>query len=256
MPIDRSSAGDPARTLELLWREPGHRPAARGPKQGKTVDEVVEAAIELADKTGIEAVTMRRVAEAVGVAPMSLYTYVPGKAELLDLMLDLVYQRMPRAAHDGKSWRERVRAVAEENRALYERHPWVANVSTIRPPLGPGLMAKYDHELQAFDGTPLDEVETDAALTYVLSFVNSASRAAAEQKSSQLDGLLGDDEWWAANEPLLTRVFDAEAHPTAARIGSAAGAAHQSSYNAEHAYGFGLDRVIDGLGVLIEGRAH
>lgn len=256
MPIDRSSAGDPARTLELLWREPGHRPAARGPKQGKTVDEVVEAAIALAGQTGIEAVTMRRVAEAVGVAPMSLYTYVPGKAELLDLMLDTVYRQMSRDPHAGKPWRERVRTIAEENRALFERHPWVANVSTIRPPLGPGLMAKYDHELLAFEDTPLDEVETDAALTYVLSFVHSAARAAAEQKSSQLDGLLNDADWWAANEPLLTRVFDAEAHPTAARVGSAAGAAHQSSYNARHAYEFGLDRVIDGLGVLIDGRAH
>src|SRR5262249_4237873 len=82
----------------------------------------------------------------------TLYTYVPGKAELLDLMLDAAYQRMRRTDTAGQPWRQRVTAVAAENRALLEAHPWAAAISTIRPPLGPGLMAKDEHELSAFDG--------------------------------------------------------------------------------------------------------
>jgi AcrR family transcriptional regulator len=78
---------------------------------------------------------MRRVAQALGVVPMTLYTYVPGKAELLDLMLDAAYAGMPRTDTRGQPWRQRLAAIAAE-------HPWAATISTIRPPLGPGQMAK------------------------------------------------------------------------------------------------------------------
>jgi AcrR family transcriptional regulator len=73
-------------TLAVLWRLP--TTPRRGPRPGLSVDAVVDAAIGLADGEGLDAVTMRRVAQLVGVAPMTLYTYVPGKAELLDVMLD------------------------------------------------------------------------------------------------------------------------------------------------------------------------
>ncbi|PRC41315.1 TetR family transcriptional regulator, partial [Mycobacterium sp. ITM-2017-0098] len=79
---ERSSAGDPARTLELLWRTSGETRATRGPKQRTTVDAVVAAAIDIADTDGLGALTIRSVAARLGIAPMATYTYVPGKAEL------------------------------------------------------------------------------------------------------------------------------------------------------------------------------
>src|SRR5262249_19575356 len=152
-----------AHTLRLLWRateDPAATPAPRrGPRRALSVDAVVAAATALADAEGLEAVTIRRVAQELGVVPMSLYTYVPGEAELLDLMMDTAYAAMPRPATTGRPWRERVAAIAEENRALFERHPWAAEVSTARPPLGPGLMGKYEHELTAFEDMGLDDVQ-------------------------------------------------------------------------------------------------
>ncbi|MDQ4094194.1 MAG: TetR/AcrR family transcriptional regulator [Actinomycetota bacterium] len=249
--IERSSAGDPARTLELLWRVSATT-SRRGPRQGLSIDAVVSAATTLADGEGLAAVTMRRVAQALGVAPMTLYTYVPSKAELLDLMLDAAYTQMPRTGTTGQLWRRRVTAVAEENRALFEAHPWAATVSTVRPPLGPGLMAKYEHELSALDGLGLEDVEMDAALTHLLSFVQSCARDATAARISQQDSAMDDEQWWAANAPLLARVFNADAYPIAARVGAAAGAAYGSAYNPEHAYDFGLQRVLDGLAAIIE----
>jgi AcrR family transcriptional regulator len=184
MPTERSSAGDPARTLQLLWREPGPADSRRGPRQGLSAERVAAAAIALADTDGLGSVTMRAVAHALGVVPMSLYTYVPGKAELLDLMLDTVYLQMPRGDLSGMPWRERLAAVAHENRDLFTRHPWIAEVSTSRPPLGPGLMAKYKHELQALEGLGLDDVEMDAALTFLLGFIQAAARSAAARQDS------------------------------------------------------------------------
>ena len=252
MPTEHSSGGDPARTLHLLWREPGPADSRRGPRQGLSVERVAAAAIALADRDGLGSVTMRAVAHALGVVPMSLYTYVPGKAELLDLMLDTVYRQMPRGDLSGMPWRERLAAVAQENRDLFTLHPWIAEVSTSRPPLGPGLMAKYEHELSAFEDLGLDDVEMDAALTFLLGFVQAAARSAAEAAAARQDSAMSEEQWWAANAPLLARVFDEAKYPTASRVGAAAGAAHGAAYDPDHAYTFGLQRVLDGLGALID----
>ncbi len=236
---------DVARTLTLLWREA--EPPRRGPRPRHSVDDVVDAAIAIADADGLEAVTMRAVAERLGTSPMSLYTYVPGKAELLDLMLDALYLAMPRKPF-RRQWRARLRAVAEVNRELYARQPSAARVSTARPPLGPGLMAKYEYELAAFDGLGLSEVEMDAALTFLLAFVQG--NAVAAQEHADAPGT--DAEWWATAGPLLARVVDPERYPLASRVGSAAGAAQGGAYDAQRAYAFGLERVLDGLAALID----
>ena len=252
VPPDRSSAGDPARTLALLWRVP---PASRrGPRPGQSVDEVVDVAIRLADTEGLDTVTMRRVAQLAGIAPMSLYTYVPGKAELLDLMLDTAYARMDRADTAGRSWQERVAAVAEENRALFAAHPWAASIATGRPPLGPGQMAKYEHELRALDGLGLPDVELDAALAQLLAFVRAHARDTADAQAAERDSRLDDEQWWAANAPLLARVLDPAAYPVAARVGTAAGQAHHSTWNADHAWAFGLTTLLDGFAALVARR--
>src|SRR5258708_31851525 len=186
MPSERTSGGDPARTLALLWRDPA-LVRRHGPREGLSIDAVVVAAIQVADTEGLEAVTMRRVAKALGVAPMTLYTYVPGKAELLDLMLDAAYRSMPRLDTSGQPWRQRLAELAEENKALFEKHPWAATISTARPPLGPGMMAKYEHELLALEGLGLDDVLMDASLTYLLSFVQASARAAADARATEND---------------------------------------------------------------------
>src|SRR5256885_14652818 len=107
----RSGTGDPARTVRLLWRDPAATPR-RGPKQGLTIDRVVAAATALADADGLDAVTMRREAASPDVVPMTLYTYVPGKAELLDLMLDAAYPRMPRPPTPRRPWPPRGTPIA------------------------------------------------------------------------------------------------------------------------------------------------
>ena len=159
---------DVARDIDAAVAEA--EPPRRGPRPRHSVDDVVDAAIAIADADGLDAVTMRAVAERLGTSPMSLYTYIPGKAELLDLMLDALYLAMARKPF-RLQWRARLRAVAEANRELYARHPWAARISTARPPLGPGLMAKYEYELAAFDGLGLSDIEMDAALTFLLAFV-------------------------------------------------------------------------------------
>lgn len=245
-----TGTGDPARTIALLWRDPAAVPR-RGPRRGLTVDRVVDTAIALADAEGVAAVTVRRVAAALGVRPMTLYTYVPGKAELLDLMLDAAYARMPRTDTTGRPWRDRLTAVAADNRALHRAHPWTVGVSTQRPPLGPGALGKYEHELAAFDGLGLPDVQVDACLTHLLLFVQATARAAADAAELRRSTALTDEQWWRAAGPALQRLADPAAYPRATRVGSAAGAAHGAAYDPEHVYAFGLDRLLDGLAAVV-----
>jgi AcrR family transcriptional regulator len=251
IPSARTGAGDPARTLRLLWRDPAVVPR-HGPRQGLTVDRIVASATALADADGLDAVTMRLLAADLGVVPMTLYTYVPGKAELLDLMLDAAYQRMPRTDTTGQPWQQRVTAIADENRALFEAHPWTAAITTGRPPLGPGLMAKYEHELAALDGLGLDDIQMDAALIHLLAFVQAWARAAGDFQATRQDTAMDEEQWWAASGPLLQKVLDPGAYPLAARVGTAAGTAHRGAYDPQHAYDFGLRTILDGLAALMD----
>jgi AcrR family transcriptional regulator len=243
----RTSGGDPARTLALLWRT-GQETPRRGPRPKRSIDDVVADAIAFADEAGLEALTIRGLAARLGLSPMAVYTYVPGKAELLDLMLDALYLGMERPPWPARAgWRDRLRAVAAANRALFVAHPWAARVSTAQPPLGPGLMAKYEHELAALDDAGLGDVDRDAALTFLLGFVQASASAAQDAP--------GDDAaWWEQAGPLLAQAMDAERYPLAVRVGAAAGAAQGAAFDPERAYAFGLERVLDGLAALIERR--
>jgi AcrR family transcriptional regulator len=247
--IEYSGKGDPARSLALLWRTSER--ASRKGKPDLSVDRIVRAAIEVADAEGLQALSMRRVAERLGVGTMSLYTYVPGKPELLDVMLDTVYGETARPEDVPGGWRERLGLIARENWALYRRHPWLLQVATSRPVLGPNVTAKYDYELRAVDGIGLTDVEMDSVITLITGFVHGTARGAVDASQAESRTGMSDEQWWAAHAPFLSRIADVARYPTAARVGQAAGEAMGAAYSAEHAFEFGLERLLDGIEALV-----
>ena len=253
MSTEYSGSGDPARSLALLWRTQA-RPNRRG-RSGLSVDRIVSAAIEIADAEGLPALSMRRVAERLGVGTMSLYTHVPGKAELIDVMLDTVYGEMEWPETVPGRWRARLELVARQNWELYQRHPWMLQVATSRPALGPNAIAKYDYELHAIDGIGLDEVEMDSVVTLVAGHVEGAARRALEASLAEQRTGMTEEQWWQAHAPLLSRLLDPSHYPTAARVGTAAGEAHGAAFNPRHAFEFGLQRVLDGIDAFIRARS-
>ena len=251
MASELTGRGDPARVMALLWpddAEPGPR---RGPKASLTVDRIVTAAVEAADRDGLEALCMRRVAAALGVGAMSLYTHVPGKAELVDLMLDRVLGEAGAGEEPAGGWRDRLEQVARDAYAVLARHPWAATVGTGRPILGPNLMAKYEAELAAVDGLDLGEVEMELVIILVTGFVKGIVGGLHEKVAAEQASGLTEEQWWAATEPHLDRVFDPERFPTAAKVGPVSGP-ELGAYPAERAYAFGLERLLDGVAVIVE----
>jgi AcrR family transcriptional regulator len=249
-----TGGGDPARSVALLWRDREQRPA-RGRKATLTVDAIVSAAIEMADQSGLGALSMRALAERLKVGTMSLYTHVPGKAELLDLMLDTVLGETARPDDLPDGWRARLEQVARENRALFDRHPWMLELVTFRPPMGPGVIAKYDFELRALEGIGLTDVEMDSVLALVLGYVQSAARQALEATLVEQRTGLTDEEWWAAQAPLLEQVLRPDDVPVASRVGTAASKEYEGLWDPEHSFEFGLRRVLDGIEVLVKERS-
>lgn len=242
---------DAGELLALLWESPDVS-SRRGPDRSRTLVEVVDAGIDTADRNGLSAVTMRAVARVLDVSTMSLYSYVPGKDALVALMVDRVYEQMPRPSFDGVKGADRLQRVADLNRRLFLVHPWLADSSSARPPLGPGVMAKYEYELSAFDGWGLDDITTDDCLTYLLTFVHGAARASLAVIGSQLDSGTTDQEWWNQHQPLFAQIFDEERYPTASRVGTAAGTARGTAYDPDQAYRFGLLRTIDAIQSLVQ----
>lgn len=226
---------------------------SRGPKPGLTVRGIARAAIDLADAEGLDALSMRRVAERLGVGTMSLYTYVPGKAELVDVMLDVIHLETIPEAHHG-TWREQLEAVARDQWALARRHPWMLHIATTRPPMGPGFIAKYERELRAVEGLGLDDLEMDSIVTLINGYVAGAARSAIDAFDVQRSSGMDEAAWWAATGPWLAKVFDPQHYPVAARVGTTAGQHHQAASDPQHAFEFGLQRVLDGIEVLVQQR--
>lgn len=244
--------GDPVRSMELLWRDTTApaRARGRGPKPGLTVERIVAAAMELADAEGLAALSMRRVAERLGVGTMSLYTYVPGKAELVDVMFDTALGEL--GDLDAPTWRERLELIARANLALFRRHPWMLAVTAnSRPPLGPNSIANYDRDLRAVDGIGLSDLEMDSVVTMIYVYVQGAANTAMEAASTEPATGVSDLDWWNTHAPLLEKVFDPTRYPTAARIGAKAGETYQSAYDPEHGFNFGLARLLDGIAALL-----
>lgn len=244
-------SGDPQRSLELLWRT--HESPVRGPKPRLDLDQIVRAGMNVADAEGLGALSMRRVAEELGVGTMSLYTYIPGKSELLDLMLDQAVAG-PNELSAG-TWRERVEQIAHENWWRYHRHPWLLEITMVRPVLGPNVIARYDHELAALDGIGLTDVEMDAVVSLLAGHVEGAARRALESAHAERLTGVSDEAWWSARAPLLEQLLDPQRFPTAVRVGAAAGEEHNAAYAPEHSFEFGLQRILDGVQALVHGRS-
>ncbi|AHH21448.1 putative transcriptional regulator, TetR family [Nocardia nova SH22a] len=248
--MDYTGSGDPQRTVELLWGVP---PAPRrGPKPKLTVDDIATTALAIADGEGLSAVTLRRIADELGVTAMSLYGYVPGKSELLDLLADRAWRDYPMPRHGRLGWRARVESVARANWTVYQAHPWLLQIATSRPLLGPHHTAKYDYELSAVDSLGLTDIDMDLIVGFVNDYVRGAARLAADTAAARTETGITDQQWWQQAAPALARVLDPARFPTAVRVGAAAGAEYDAAHNPARAFDFGLHRLLDGLQTYID----
>jgi AcrR family transcriptional regulator len=244
MPTEYSGSGDPQRTIDLLW---GVHRRRRGPRPSLSGEQVVSTAIRMADQDGLGGLSMRRLADELGITAMSLYGYVPSKAELLDVMADRAYAEITLRDSPALPWREKLAALAGQHWDLLLAHPWLLQIAASRPLLGPGMTAFYDGELAAVDGLGLTDTDMDLVVSLLDDYVRGAAQGAVEAAQAQACTGVSDQQWWQTYGPLLAEVLDPARYPTAVRVGSAAGAEYGAAHDPGRAFRFGLHRIIDGI---------
>jgi AcrR family transcriptional regulator len=243
---------DVDRTLGLLWRGTlGTPQGSRGPKQRVSVDEVIRAAIAVADEEGLPAFSMRKVADRLGLKLMSIYTYVPGRAELIGLMVDEVAGERPLPPHEG-SLRQRLTGVAQQIWDEYHRHPWLLQVENSRPWIGPHGSDRYEWQLAAIEGAGFTDLEMDQVVTMVCNFTAGSARSSIDTRRTAEQSGISDAEWWAVNAPVLERLMPGDAYPISGRVGQAAGQEYNAVGDPERSFRFGLDRMLDGIERLLD----
>ena len=114
-----------------------------------TRQRVMTVAIELADRDGIDSISMRKLAQELGVEAMSLYTHVRNKDDLLDGMVDAVIGQIPISA-DGAGWKASLRQMALAARSVILRHPWAARTIETRSAPGPAALRYINAVLGIF----------------------------------------------------------------------------------------------------------
>jgi AcrR family transcriptional regulator len=159
--------------IDTIWAR--DEAEAAGP-QPLSREAIVAAALEIADAEGIEAVSIRRLATKLQARPMSLYSHIERKGDLIDLMVDEVMGGA--VLPDGPptdDWREGLRQIAQRTRESTRAHPWMIVAAFRRPFLGPNALRHFDQSLAAVSSLPLTPERKRAVLlavdTYTLGFV-------------------------------------------------------------------------------------
>ncbi len=239
---ERANSKLAARSGPGLWGE--RQRATRGPKPGLDVGAIARAAVAIADAEGFAAVSMQRVASELGYTTMALYRHVPDKAELVARMIETSLAPAPEFVA-GAGWRANLEAWARGLWAVFHRHPWALAVSGRLRVMGPVELGWMERALAAFAGTGLSASEAHRAFLAVLGQVHSTSRFAQPGTGEHISG----EQWSAATRALLRE--HGEGFP-ALRAAMAAGAFAEPTADG---LGFGLRCVLDGIAVLIAGRA-
>nr|BFE99999.1 hypothetical protein GCM10020241_16750 [Streptoalloteichus tenebrarius] len=142
------------------------RPERRVRDRRLSRERIVRVVVEVLDAEGHDGLSMRRVAERLGVTPGSLYWHVATKDEMVELALDAVLGEVDIAAAERMAdWRQALLTVAQAHRAVMLRHRWMIPLLSTRRTLGPNALRAAEHTLRVLSRAGFDEDMLDAALS-------------------------------------------------------------------------------------------
>ncbi|WP_280306479.1 TetR family transcriptional regulator [Nocardia neocaledoniensis] len=219
------------------------RPPIRRARPARlTTVHIAATAVDVADRDGLDGLTMRRLARELGVATAALYRYFPDREALLDAMTELALDETP-APPPGADWRATLAAEAEAEWRLYRRHPWVLPVlARTRPPLGPTLFDSLERAFAALDDLDLSSTEM---LTVYLAYSGMVQGLALMWSSDR-----GDRLGPSGGETLpaeLAELLDPRVRPVLHRV--FAGTPHLAELSFDELLTAGIGLLLDGVAV-------
>ncbi len=232
--------------LEILW---GRRfPGTRGPRAELDVDRIVSAAIDIANSDGLEAVSMARVAKALGFTTMSLYRHVANKDELLQLMWNASARDLQDWRPEGDTWRARLLSWAVVQRNSIEENIWIVQLPMATPPLSPDSLAWVELGLEAMADLDVPDyakirvlglISQHALIHARMAFDESRGKALAEESGVETD-----------YGTLIRELADPEVYPLITRLVSGEPPEGFEADDPHDEYVFDVGIILDGLEAL------
>ncbi len=224
----------------------------RGPKREMSIEGIVDAAIEIADKGGLAAVSMSSVATSLGFTPMSLYRYITAKDDLLLLMQERGIGVPPESALEAEDWRGGLRLWAEGQLGIFLQHPWLLDIPIEGTPLTPNNLAWLDAALEVLRAQPISYDQKVAIVLTVIAQVRweggvqrgfTAAAEAAGASPDELDSRANDALGQLVQPTQFPQVY------AALQAGAFAPVPDGNPFS------FGLERVLDGIEAFLDGRS-
>jgi AcrR family transcriptional regulator len=233
---------------DILWTRAERAP--RGPQPSLSRDQIAAAAIGIADREGLDAVSMRRVATELRCGTMSLYRYVRTKEELYDLMRDAVAgEDDVQTAEPSGDWRADLRTAAHRMRASVLRHPWLPALIVRRPAFGPNEVRGVELMLTVLANLGLSADEKLNVIGVLGSFVQGyVQRELAEREWRGPDSR-ADKQWQLAMARYLAELARSGAYPQFTQVRAEV----DKVPDPDGLFEWQLDRILDGLAPVVSG---
>jgi len=241
-----------AERLRAHAREDAKRRQQHPPRRAAALsrEEIVRAAMNVADAEGPDAINMRRIARELRAGTMSLYWHIRSKEELLDLMIDSIVGE-PEVPEPSGDWRADLRAIARSTRDTLHRHRWAVNFMGGRPPLGPKSLRTLERALSVFDGLGLDKATEMTMLTAVNTYVLGAVLREIQEMNgdhymAEVFAGLSEAEKQALLKEFTERIRGAGRFPHMVAM-MAEGVDPDAPETRDERFEFGLDCLLDGI---------
>jgi AcrR family transcriptional regulator len=209
------------------------------PREPLNQERILRAAVELADRGGVESLSMRRLANELGVVPMALYKHVANKDQMLDGMIDVVVGEIDPPV-EGTDWKTAVRERILSARRVLLRHPWASRVMESRSEPTPTVLAYMDSMIAMFlaGGFTIDQVHhaMHAMGSRLMGFTQELFN-----DTTDVDPQMEAEIWGAMADtyPSIYRLYLTVTHDDASTVGP--GCDDQFEFE------FALDLLLDGL---------
>ena len=214
--------------------------AVRPERGGLTAERVIGGAVDLADEIGIEAFTIRRLADAIGVKPMTIYHHVPGKDAIIDGMVDRVFGEIDLPPVE-ENWRSAILVRCRSMRGVLARHPWAAPLMESRTSPGPATLRHHDAVLGCFRRAGFSLELTGHAYAVIDAFLYGFAL-----QEATLPATSGDEMADLAGS--MTERMSNDAFPYLAEF--ATDHVLQPGYDFGREFDFGINLILDGLAAL------
>ena len=229
------------RSIQLLW-DPVAPAPSRGPRPKTSLTEVVSTGIDLADDEGLTALSMRKVANRLGVGAMSLYTYVPGRDELIELMIDRVYADHARP-DPAAGWRARLDQWCRETWRVFLSHPWLLDYNSARLPIGPHVLDMEESLYDALRAGGFSALDTVALTNLIRWQLLGAARSSISELAEERHTGVSAEAYWESRASFWGTYFDPDRFPNMAAIHLAGGFDDPAGWE----FDVMLTRLLDGI---------